>query len=109
MSEVAIVGEDEEPFGFFIESANVVEVLVFCGDEGVDGVAVEFVVFAADEALWFVEEDGFGLEGLDAFAIDFDEVFVGDTGGGVGFDFTINDDEALLDHLIARSSGANAA
>ena len=54
--EIAVVGDDEEAFAFFVEASDIVNAGPIVGDEIEDGASPGFVGGGADEAFWFVDD-----------------------------------------------------
>jgi hypothetical protein len=111
LGEVAIVGEDEQPFRIAVEAPDVVERAERFGQQGVNGFAAEFVFAGADVSAGFVEDDDHGLARGDAFAIDADVIGLGDAGSHVDTRRAVDFDAASLDELVtlaARPDGAGS-
>lgn len=112
LGDIAVVGEDEEAFGVFIEAAGAeeFEVLEFFGEDGEDGffVFVEWVFVGAEETFWFVHGEGDGGGGGDRFeefAVKFDSVLGWDGFIADGSDFAVDGDEAVADEGFSFTAG----
>lgn len=68
LGELAVIAEDEESFGFQIESTNVHEVMHFGREEFVNRGASVFVAPTTDQAGRFVEDDGLDQERLNTLS-----------------------------------------
>ena len=109
LRELAVVGQNQQPFRFAVEPADVVEVLERSGQQGKDGFTPKFVILGADEAARLVEHDhARGFRG-DAASIDLDVVPRGDLGGRIQAGLAVDLHVTLLDQGVACSSGADAA
>lgn len=95
LSEFAIVTEEEETFGFEIETTDVHEILQTTGQEGVDGRSIVLVIPSADESCRFMENDGLDSELLEAFSGGADLILRLNAVGWLEADFAIDEDFAL--------------
>ena len=68
LGELAVIAEDNKPFGFQIESTNVHEMMHFGREEFVNRGASVFVAPAADQPGGFVEDDRLDQERLNALS-----------------------------------------
>jgi hypothetical protein len=90
--EVAIVGNDKEPFAFFVEASNVVDAGPIIRDEVEDGASPGLVGRGADEAFWFVDDGVDVLLGFHGSVTDFDDVARIDGGGEGGDGLSVDAD-----------------
>lgn len=107
VDNIAIIGEEDEPLGRFVQAANGEEALLVT-DEG-DDVFWLFRISGTDDAYRFIEGDierlGFGFEG---FAVDPDDITGRDPVAGTG-GFIVDGDPAGIDQPVGVPTGADAS
>lgn len=109
LREIPIIGEDQQALRIPVQAADMMEVLQDRREDGVNRVAAEFILAGADVAARLVEHHRLGLLGLDALAIDTDEVVRLHALGGIEADLAIDFHVAFLHQGVAGAAGADAA
>lgn len=109
LGELAVIAEDEESFGFQIESTNVHEVMHFGREEFVNRGASVFVAPAADQPGGFVKDDGLDQERLNALSRSPNGISGLHAVSGVKADVAIDDHFTLLNQCIAAATGTDSS
>ena len=106
VDDIAIVGQEDQPLGGFVQSADGEEAFLVT-DEG-DDVLRFLRVGGTDDPYWFVEGEveGFGF-GFQRLAIDADHIAGRDTVTGAG-GFVVDGDPTGVDQAVGFAAGADA-
>src|SRR6266540_1021686 len=92
LSEITVVGEEDEAFGLRVETANVEEAGKFFRQKIENGVAGVHIFSRRDEARRLVQHDSEHWSGMNQFAVDFDIIARGWLRAEIGADFAVDSD-----------------
>jgi hypothetical protein len=103
--EVAVIGQDEQSLAIAVQAADVEEAGPLAGEKLKDGAAIVRIRCGAEVAARLVKEDVEVLVGLDALAAHFDEIGIGDLGGEILTDVSVDRHGAIADEALATAPG----
>ncbi len=106
--EIAIVGDHEEAFAFFVEASDVVDTRPIVRDEIENGASTGLIGGRADETFGFVDDCVNVLLGFDGPVTDFDDIPGGNGGGEGGDDLSVDADGAFRDEGFDGASGSKS-
>ena len=109
LAELAVVGEDDQPFAVGVEAADIVGVAIFGRQEVVNGADGALSFAAAHVAARFVEQQHDFLLGGGVLAVHLDEVARHDAQPGGVDDLAVDFHTAFGNDAIGRAAGFVAA
>lgn len=109
LSEIAVVGEENETFGLRIEAPNIEEARIFFGQKIEYGVASVHIFSRRDETRRFVQHDGEQSSGMNQFAVHFDIIARGRVRTEIGADLAVDSDAAGGNYFITMTPRPDAS
>jgi hypothetical protein len=101
LREIAVVGQDEKPFGLRVEPANIEKAREFGRQEIENRVARIRIGARGNEARRFVQDDVEVALAVDQLVADFDVIALRRLRAEIGADATVDRNATVGDHLVA--------